>query len=41
MDSFESDKPGADQDLNDQHNVISYPGHTEDMADKPRDEMAQ
>lgn len=40
MDSFESDKPGADQDLNDQHNVISYPGHTEDMADKPRDEMA-
>lgn len=40
MESFESDKPGADQDPNDQHNVISYPGHTEDMPEKPRDEMA-
>ena len=40
MESFESDKPGADQDLNDQHNVIPYPGHTEDMDDDPHDEMA-
>lgn len=40
MDKFESDSPGADEDLNDQNNVISYPGHTEDMPEEPRDEMA-
>jgi NAD(P)-dependent dehydrogenase (short-subunit alcohol dehydrogenase family) len=40
MESFESDKPGADRDANDEHNVIPYPGHTEEMPDEPHDEMA-